>query len=110
MKIYSIFAEKVATQAQIDQKAKAVSVLVMDPKTGEILAMVNKPDFDPNNPYEGIQNFEGANDGEKLQKMWRNRLVNDTFEPGSIFKVITGITAMEEGLVSPRIPLFVMEA
>lgn len=96
------FAEKVATQAQIDQKAKAVSVLVMDPKTGEILAMVNKPDFDPNNPYEGIQNFEGANDGEKLQKMWRNRLVNDTFEPGSIFKVVTGITAMEEGVVSPE--------
>jgi stage V sporulation protein D (sporulation-specific penicillin-binding protein) len=96
------FAEKVAAQAQVDQKAKAVSVLVTDPKTGEILAMVNKPDFDPNNPYEGIQSFEGANDGEKLQKMWRNRLVNDTFEPGSIFKVITGITALEEGLVSPN--------
>jgi stage V sporulation protein D (sporulation-specific penicillin-binding protein) len=95
------FAEKVATQAQIDQKAKAVSVIVMDPKTGEILAAVNKPDFNPNEPYEGIQGFEGATDGEKLQKMWRNRLVNDTFEPGSIFKVVTGITAMEEGLVSP---------
>lgn len=96
------FAEKIAAQAQVDQKAKAVSVLVTDPKTGEILAMVNKPDFDPNNPYDGIQNFEGANDGEKLQKMWRNRLVNDTFEPGSIFKVITAITALEEGLVSPE--------
>ncbi len=62
--------------------------------------MVNKPDFDPNNPYDGIENFEGGTDGEKLQKMWRNRLVNDTFEPGSIFKVVTAITAMEEGLVS----------
>ena len=94
------FAESVASQALIDHKAKAVSVLVMDPKTGEILAMVNKPDFDPNNPYDGIENFVGETDGEKLQKMWRNRLVNDTFEPGSIFKVITAITAMEEGLVS----------
>ena len=94
------FAESIATQAFNEQKPKAVSILVMDPKTGEILAMVNKPDYDPNNPYEGIENFEGATDGEKLQKMWRNRLVNDTFEPGSIFKVITAITAMEDGVVS----------
>ena len=94
------FAEKIAAQALTDQKAKAISVLVMDPKTGEILAMVNKPDFNPNSPYEGTENFEGKTEGDKLQKMWRNRLVNDTFEPGSIFKVITAITAMEEGLVT----------
>ena len=94
------FAEKSASQALIDHKAKAVSILVMDPKTGEILAMVNKSDFDPNNPYDGIENFTGETDGEKLQKMWRNRLVNDTFEPGSIFKVITAITALEENLIS----------
>ena len=93
------FAEKVAQQAYIDQKAKAVSVTVMDPNTGEILALVNKPDFDPNKPYDGIENFEGNNDTEKLQKMWRNRVVNDTFEPGSIFKVITAITALEENVV-----------
>jgi len=95
------FAEKVATQAQVDQKAKAVSVLVMDPKTGEILAAVNKPDYNPNEPFAGIQGYEGATEEQKIEKMWRNRLVNDTFEPGSIFKVVTGITAMEEGLVSP---------
>ncbi|MCR4943821.1 MAG: stage V sporulation protein D [Clostridium sp.] len=94
------FAESTAKQALTEQKAKAVSVLVMDPNTGEILAMANKPDFDPNNPYSGIEAFEGATDGEKLQKMWRNRLVSDTFEPGSIFKVVTAITAMEEGVVS----------
>ena len=94
------FAEQAAEQAYTDNKAKAASVLVMDPKTGEILAMVNKPDFDPNSPYSGYQTFDGANDSDKLQKMWRNRLVNDTFEPGSIFKVITGITAMEENLVN----------
>ena len=94
------FAEQAAEQAYTDNKAKAASVLVMDPKTGEILAMVNKPDFDPNSPYSGYQTFDGATDPDKVQKMWRNRLVNDTFEPGSIFKVITGITAMEENLVN----------
>ena len=86
--------------------AKAVSVLVMDPHTGEILAMVNKPDFDPNEPYEGYENFDGANKSEQIQKMWRNRLVNDTFEPGSIFKVITAITALEEGLVNENSTFF----
>ncbi|WP_315067042.1 stage V sporulation protein D [uncultured Clostridium sp.] len=94
------FAEKIAEQAYEDNKAKAVSILVMDPKTGEILAMVNKPDFNPNNPYEGADKFEGANDSDKLQKMWRNRLVNDTFEPGSIFKVFTAITGLEENVVN----------
>ncbi len=94
------FAETIAKRAQEEHKAVAASVLVMDPKTGEILAMANSPSYDPNNPYDGIENYQGENDSEKLQKMWRNRLVNDTFEPGSIFKVITAITAMEENLVS----------
>ncbi|HBJ1650307.1 stage V sporulation protein D [Clostridium botulinum] len=94
------FAEKAAQQTYEDNKAKAVSILVMDPKSGEILAMVNKPDFNPNAPYEGTDNFDGANESERLQKMWRNRLVNDTFEPGSIFKVVTAITALEENIVN----------
>ena len=93
------FAEKVAEQAYVDNKAKATSVLVMDPKTGEILAMVNKPDFNPNTPYEGYEGFDGETDSDKLQKMWRNRLVSDSFEPGSIFKVITAIAALEENIV-----------
>ena len=93
------FAESIAEQAYKDQKAKAVSIMVTDPKTGEILAMVNKPDFDPNNPREGYEKYDGANVEEKINKMWRNRLVNDTFEPGSIFKVVTAITAMEEKAV-----------
>lgn len=94
------FAEKAAEQAYNDNHAKAASVLIMDPKTGEILAMANKPDFNPNTPYEGYSNFDGETSGDKLQKMWRNRLVSDSFEPGSIFKVITAIAAMEEGLVN----------
>ena len=93
------FAEKVAQTCYEDNQAAAVSVLVMNPENGEVLAMVNKPDFDPNNPQKGIENFTGETDMEKLQKMWRNRLVNDTFEPGSIFKVATALTAIEEGVV-----------
>ncbi|HCW54381.1 MAG TPA: stage V sporulation protein D [Clostridium sp.] len=94
------FAEKTAQECYEDNKAKAVSVLIMNPKNGEVLAMVNKPEFDPNKPYEGAENFEGNTNMEKIQKMWRNRLVNDTFEPGSIFKVITAITGLEEGVVN----------
>ncbi|SHJ61017.1 stage V sporulation protein D (sporulation-specific penicillin-binding protein) [Clostridium cavendishii DSM 21758] len=92
------FAEKAAEIALNDNKAKAVSVIVMNPKTGEVLAMANKPDFNPNKPYEGAENFEGSTAKDKIQKMWRNRCVSDTFEPGSIFKVITSIGAMEEGI------------
>lgn len=93
-------AEKVAEKGLIDNKAKRVSILIMNPQNGEILAMVNEPDFDPNNPFSGFEDFVGESDSEKLQKMWRNSLVNDTFEPGSIFKVITMSTAIEEGLVN----------
>ena len=93
------FAEKVAEKGYKDNLAKQVSIIIMNPNNGEILAMVNKPDFDPNNPYEGAENYEGANLAEKVQKMWRNHLVNDTFEPGSIFKVVTMIANLEEGLV-----------
>lgn len=94
------FAEKAAEDALVNNKAARVSILVMDPNNGEILAMVNKPDFDPNNPFDGYLDFTGNTDAEKLQKMWRNSLVNDTFEPGSIFKVVTMVAALEEGLVT----------
>ena len=94
------FAEKIAQQAYEDDKAKTVSILVMDPKTGEVLAMVNKPDFDLNNPYDGADKFDGANLSDKVQQMWRNRLVNDTFEPGSIFKVITAISGLENNVIN----------
>ena len=93
------FAEKAAEKALADNKAKSVSVTVMDPNTGEILALTNKDDFDPNEPFKGAENFSGSTEFEKVQKMWRNKVVNDTFEPGSIFKVITSAAAMEEGLV-----------
>lgn len=90
------FCEKAATQALNDNKAKAVTIMAMNPNNGEILALVNKPDYNPNNPW-----MEGKT-SEELQKMWRNRAISDTFEPGSIFKVITSIAALEENLVSPE--------
>lgn len=93
------FSEKVAERGLRDNQAKQVSIIIMNPNNGEILAMVNKPDFNPNNPYEGAENYQGANTSEKVQKMWRNHLVNDTFEPGSIFKVVTMIGNLEEDLV-----------
>jgi stage V sporulation protein D (sporulation-specific penicillin-binding protein) len=87
------FAEKAADQALIDNKAKAVTVMVMNPKNGEVLAMANKPDYNPNSPWEEGKTYE------ELQKNWRNRAVSDTFEPGSIFKVITAAAALEEKVV-----------
>lgn len=87
------FAEKAASQALKDNDAKAVSVIVMDPKTGEILAMANKPDYDPNNPWPANLS------DEETQKMWRNRAVSDAYEPGSIFKVVTATAAIEKGIL-----------
>ncbi|MBE6090693.1 MAG: stage V sporulation protein D [Clostridium beijerinckii] len=92
--------ENIAQKAYKDNKAKEVSILVMNPNTGEVLGMVNKPDFDPNNPYDGASKFDGADLNDKIQKMWRNRLVSDTFEPGSIFKVITTISGLENNVAN----------
>ncbi|MGM9973483.1 MAG: stage V sporulation protein D [Clostridiaceae bacterium] len=88
------YAEKAAEMAFEDNKAKAVTIIVMNPNNGEILALANKPDYDANYPRSGANNYD------ELQQRWRNRAVSDTFEPGSIFKVITAITAMEEGVVN----------
>ncbi|WP_294133389.1 stage V sporulation protein D [uncultured Clostridium sp.] len=93
-------AEKIAQKGLEEHNAKGVHVLIMDPNNGEILAMVNKPDYDPNDPFSGYESFEGETDNDKIQNMWRNWLVSDTFEPGSTFKTITMIAALEEGLVS----------
>lgn len=93
-------AEKIAQKGLEEHNAKGVHVLIMDPNNGEILAMVNKPDYDPNDPYSGYESFDGETDNDKIQNMWRNWLVSDTFEPGSTFKTVTMVAALEEGLVS----------
>ena len=90
------FVEKVAEDALKKHNADSVSIAVMNPNNGEILGMVNKPGFNPNNPYEGSEAFKGKDESAKLQNMWRNTIVSDAFEPGSIFKIITSIAAIEE--------------
>lgn len=92
------FVETVAEKALKEHDADSVSVAVMNPNNGEILGIVNKPGFDLNNPYDGSENFKGENESAKLQNMWRNTIVSDAFEPGSIFKIITSIAAVEEDI------------
>ncbi len=86
------FCEQAAREALQVNSAKAVRVLAMDPATGEILAMVNKPDFDLNDPPRS--------DVEALTERLRNRTLTDAYEPGSTFKVITASAALDAGLVS----------
>ncbi len=86
------FCEQAAREALRANNAKAVRVLAMDPATGEILAMVNKPDFDLNEPPR--------DDVEALTEKLRNRTITDAYEPGSTFKVITAASALDAGLVS----------
>ena len=93
------YAELVAKEGLETHKAKRVSITIMNPNNGEILAMANAPGYDPNNPYEGYENFEGDTENDKIQNMWRNSIVSDTYEPGSTFKIITMAAAMEEGLI-----------
>ncbi len=100
------YAMQLAYQAYETKEAKSVSIIVMSPDTGEILAMTNVPEFDLNSPYELPENGEGegAKEGEELQdalnQMWRNGCINDTYEPGSTFKVITAAAGLESGVVS----------
>ena len=87
------FAEQAAREALSANNAKAVRVLAMDPNTGEILAMVSKPDFDLNDPPR--------DDVGKLTERLRNRVIADAYEPGSTFKILTAAAALEAGLVTP---------
>ena len=103
------FAEKAAMEALVKNKAKNVSIIVMEPKTGDILAMATKPDFDPNNPREPLdentkEKWKNLSQ-EELEKewynMWRNFAINDSYEPGSTFKIITSAIGLEENIVNP---------
>ena len=96
------YAEQAAYQVMEKKGAKAVSVIVMNPRNGEIYAMVNVPEFDLNDPFT-LNVESGGLTGTELQdarnKMWRNRCINDTYEPGSTFKIITAAAGLEAEVV-----------
>lgn len=98
------YATQLALQTMETKGADSVSILVMNPQNGEILAMVNVPEFDLNDPYtlpEDVES-EGLSEEkrqEQLNGMWRNGCINDTYEPGSTFKIITAAAGLESGAV-----------
>ncbi len=95
------YAQQAAERVLEEKQAEAVSVILMDPRSGEILAMVNVPEYNLNEPFTLQQ--EAASEEEEqelLNQMWRNRCVSDTYEPGSTFKIITTAAALEQGVVS----------
>ena len=111
------YATQLAETAMEKKEAERVCILVMNPKNGEIYAMVDVPEFNLNEPYtieeqllpadeQGVQaDADSLTEKERqelLNKMWRNGCINDTYEPGSTFKIITASAALEEGVVKPE--------
>jgi len=106
------FTEKALEQAALDYNLKrGGAAIVMNPNTGEILAMASYPDFDPNDPdakpdFVDDPDWKGFDSVEDTNFLWstvfRNKAVNDTYEPGSTFKAITTAAALEEGIVTPE--------
>lgn len=103
------YAEKALEHGMKETKANKITCLVMDPKTGDILAMATNPAFDPNDPTEPITKAERIKydklstkkQSEYLSEMWRNPIISDTYEPGSTFKLVTTSSALEEGVTTP---------
>ncbi|MBQ9123951.1 MAG: peptidoglycan glycosyltransferase [Lachnospiraceae bacterium] len=98
------YATQLAYQAMETKEAKGVSIIVMKPDSGEILAMVDAPEFDLNDPYTiseelKLQNPEADNQ-TLLNQIWRNGCISDTYEPGSTFKMVTAATALENQVVT----------
>ena len=108
------YAQQLAYQTMEKKNAKGVSIIVMNPQNGEILAMVNAPEFDLNDPFTLDQNLAsesarqkaaeeeacGMEKQERRNRMWRNSCVSDTYEPGSTFKIITAAAGLESGVVT----------
>lgn len=99
-----MYAAQAAVKVREEKQADSVSILVMNPQNGEILAMVNEPEFNLNEPFalntEMDTELSEEEKQDALNKMWRNQCINDTYEPGSTFKIITASAALEEGKVS----------
>lgn len=97
------YADQLARQVMETKEADRVSILVINPKNGEILAMADVPEFDLNHPYEIGEEYGSVSEEKKqeiLNGIWRNGCINDTYEPGSTFKVITAAAGLEEGAVT----------
>ncbi len=99
-----MYAQQMAEKVMEEKQADKVGILLMNPQNGEIIAMVNVPEFNLNDPFTlNTESAKGMSDEEKqdaLNQMWRNGCINDTYEPGSTFKVITAASCLEEGVVS----------
>ncbi|MGL4282972.1 MAG: penicillin-binding transpeptidase domain-containing protein [Eubacterium aggregans] len=102
-------AEKAVSSTIEEWKAKSGTAIVMDTKTGKILAMASKPDYDLNDPYtisdafkaKKAEDLSGKSESDQLSEMWKNPAVASNYEPGSTFKAVTAAAALEEGVVSP---------
>lgn len=97
------YAEQAAYETMEKKQANRVSIIVMNPQTGEILAMANAPEFNLNEPFtlnvEADPGISAKEKQELLNQMWRNPCLNDTYEPGSTFKIITAAAGLEAGVV-----------
>ena len=99
------YCQQAAEKAMAEKQADSVSILLMNPQNGEIYACVNVPEFDLNDPFMLQQDTTGLSEKEiqdLLNQMWRNACINDTYEPGSTFKIITMSAGLSEGVVSPN--------
>lgn len=99
------YAAQLAKQVMETKEAERVSIIVMNPQNGEIMAMVDVPEFDLNNPYDIPESMDTGNltqeqTQEILNGIWRNGCISDTYEPGSTFKIITAAAGLEEGVVT----------
>lgn len=98
-----MYAQQMAEKVMEEKQAEKVAILLMNPKNGEILAMVNVPEFNLNEPFvlntEGSENLTPEEKQDALNQMWRNGCINDTYEPGSTFKIITSSACLEERVV-----------
>ena len=99
------YVQQAALKVMEEKQAERVSILLMNPQNGEIYACVNVPEFDLNEPFklntgEDMSGLSGKKKQDLLNRMWRNPCLNDTYEPGSTFKIITMSAGLEEGVVS----------
>lgn len=100
-----MYAQQMAEKVMEEKQADGVSIILMNPSNGELYAMVNVPEFDLDDPFTLPQGTVGLTEEEKqdaLNQMWRNCSINDTYEPGSVFKVVTAAACLEEGVVTTQ--------